>query len=136
VPMSLPGTQNVLDEYFKGSDDWREYKTHTRKVREYRNAIVHNVQIGRTIVVGNIVLVPKKEQIQDYKKSSSIFAATEDIRRLESHFTDMREQMTLDIQTLEVILNKLWDRLICDMKRLFFDDENAIMLGKYRINST
>ena len=136
APMALPGRQGVLDEYFGGSDDWREYKLHTRKVREYRDAILRNIQIGRVIVVGEMVLVPRKEHIQDYRKWPSVFAAAEDPNRLQSHFIDMKEQMILDTETLEVMLNKLWHRPISDMKRLFFDDKNAVILGKYQITPT
>jgi hypothetical protein len=136
APMALPGRQGVLDEYFGGSDDWREYKLHTRKVREYRDAILRNIQIGRVIVAGDIVLVPRKEHIQDYRKWPSVFLAAEDPNRLQSHFIDMKEQMILDTETLEVMLNKLWHRPISDMKKLFFDDKNAVILGKYQITPT
>ena len=136
APMALPGRQSALDEYFGGADDWREYKLHTKKVREYRDAIVRNIQIGRVIVVGEMVLVPRKEHIQDYRKWPSVFAAAEDPNRLQSHFIDMKEQMILDTETLEVMLNKLWHRPISDMKRLFFDDKNAVILGKYQITPT
>jgi len=136
TPMALPGRQGVLDEYFGSSDDWREYKLHARKIRDYRDAIVRNIQIGRVIVAGDIVLVPRKEHIQDYRKWPSVFAAAEDPNRLQSHFIDMKEQMIQDTETLEVMLNKLWHRPISDMKRLFFDDKNAVILGKYQITPT
>jgi hypothetical protein len=136
APMALPGRQTALDEYFGGADDWREYKLHTRKVREYRDAILRNIQIGRVIVLGEMVLVPRKEHIQEYRKWPSVFLAAEDPNRLQSHFIDMKEQMILDTETLEVMLNKLWHRPISDMKRLFFDDKNAVILGKYQITPT
>jgi hypothetical protein len=136
APMALPGRQSALDEYFGGADDWREYKLHTKKVREYRDAIVRNIQIGRVIVLGEMVLVPRKEHIQDYRKWPSVFLAAEDPNRLQSQFIDMKEQMILDTETLEVMLNKLWHRPISDMKRLFFDDKNAVILGKYQITPT
>ena len=31
APTALPGRQGVLDEYFGGSDDWREYKLHSQE---------------------------------------------------------------------------------------------------------
>jgi hypothetical protein len=136
APTALPGRQGVLDEYFGGSDDWREYKLHSKKVREYRDAIVRNIQIGRAIVAGDMMLVPRKEHIQEYRKWPSVFAAAEDPDRLQRHFIDMKEQMILDTETLEVMLNKLWHRPISDMKRLFFDDKNAVILGKYQITPT
>ncbi len=135
-PVASPGGQNVLDEYFEGSNEWKEYKVHTRKLREFRDAIMRNFQIGRVIVVGDIVLVPRKEYIQDYRKWPAVFKAAEDPDKLQSHFIDMKEQMLLDIQTLEVMLNKLWEKPLSDMKRLFFDDKNAVILSKYQITPT
>jgi hypothetical protein len=136
APAASPGRHGVLDECFGGSEDWKEYKLHARKVREYRDAILRNIQIGRVIIVGDIVLVPRKEHIQDYRKWPSVFLAADDPNRLQSHFIDMKEQMILDTETLEVMLNKLWQRPISDMKRLFFDDKNAVILGKYQITPT
>jgi len=136
TPAAPPGRYGVLDEYFGASEDWREYKFHSRKVREYRDAILRNIQIGRVIVAGDIVLVPRKEHIQEYRKWPSVFLAADDPNRLQNHFIDMKEQMILDTETLEVMLNKLWQRPISDMKRLFFDDKNAVILSKYQITPT
>ena len=136
TPTAPPGRYGVLDEYFGASEDWREYKFHARKVREYRDAILRNIQIGRVIVAGDIVLVPRKEHIQEYRKWPSVFLAADDPNRLQNHFIDMKEQMILDTETLEVGLNQLWQRPISDMKRLFFDDKNAVILSKYQITPT
>ena len=136
APTAPIGRQGVLDEYFGASEDWREYKLHGRKVREYREAIMRNIQIGRVVIAGEIVLVPRKEFIQDYRKWPSVMLAADDPSRLQSHFIDMKEQMVSDIETLEVMLNKLWLRPISDMKRLFFDDKNSVILGKYQITPT
>jgi hypothetical protein len=136
APAASLGRQGALDEYFGGSEDWKEYKLHARKVHEYRDAILRNIQIGRVIIAGDIVLVPRKEHIQDYRKWPSVFLAADDANRLQSHFIDMKEQMVLDTETLEVMLNKLWQRPISDMKRLFFDDKNAVILSKYQITPT
>lgn len=139
-PIRLPNRGNVLDEYFKkDSEDWKnwkEYKRHTQKIREYRNIIVHDVKIGRIISLGGIPLVPKKEKIQNYKKWSYVFAVQKDVQKLKSDFINMIEQMILDIGQLEVILNKLWARPIKDLKKLFFDDKNKILLKKYNIDLT
>ncbi len=130
---TAPNRQGILDDYFAGSDEWRDYKVYSRKVRDYRDAIIRNYQIGRVLVVGDITLVPRKERIQDYRKWPSALLAAEDTNKVQSHFIDMKEQMLLDIETLEVMLNRLWERPISDMKRLFFDDKNAVILGKYQI---
>jgi hypothetical protein len=136
APAAPAGRQGVLDEYFGGSGEWREYKFHARKVREYRDTILRNIQIGRVIIAGDIVLVPRKEHIQDYRKWPSVLLAADDASKLQNHFIDMKEQMIMDTETLEVMLNGLWQQPISDMKRLFFDDKNAVILGKYQITPT
>ena len=136
IPAALPARQGLLDEYFGTCDDWKGYKYHSRKVREYRDTILRNIQIGRVIFAGEMALVPRKEHIQDYRRWPSVFLAAEDPNRLQNQFIDMKEQMILDIETVEIMLNKLWQRPISDMKRLFFDDRNAVVLGKYQITPT
>ena len=136
IALRLFNTKSVLDEYFKGNEEWKEYKRHSQKIREYRNIIVHDAQIGRIILIGRIVLVPKKEKIQDYKKWSDVFAVRQDIQKLKNDFINMKEQMILDIGRLEIIFNSLWTKPINDMKKLFFADRNEILLEKYNIDLT
>jgi hypothetical protein len=132
--IEIPRIQSVLDEYFKGLEKWKEYLRHTQMIREYRNVIVHDVLRGKLLMPGDIVLVPKKEKIQDYKKWADIFAVRENIPKLRKDFINMKEQMILDIGTLEIILNELWAKPIDDLTKLFFDDKNEILLKKYNID--
>jgi len=131
-----PGRIKILDEYFKDQEDWRQYKRYSQKIREYRNIIVHDIQIGKIITIGGVPLVPKKEKIQNYKKWSYVFAAQQDIQKLKSDFINMKEQMILDIGGIEVILNDLWTKPINDLRKLFFNDKNKILLKKYNIGLT
>ena len=130
------GRQGLLDDYFGASDDWKQYKYHARKVREYRDAVMRNVQIGRVVFAGDMALVPRKEHIQDYRKWPGVHLAADDPGRLQNHFIVMKEQMIQDMETVEAALNKLWQRPTADVKRLFFEDKNAIILGKYQITPT
>jgi hypothetical protein len=134
TPIKLPGRRDVLDEYFKDPDDWRQYKRYSQKIREYRNIIVHDIKIGKIISLGGVTLVPKKEKIQNYKKWPHVFEAGQDIQKLKNDFINMKEQMILDIGSLEIILNNLWTKPINDLSKLFFDDKNEILLKKYSID--
>lgn len=136
VPIKLPSRQDILDEYFSASENWEKYKGHTQKIREYRNIIVHNVQIGKFTTPDGIAFVPKKEKIQNYKKWSDVFAALQDIQKLRNDFINMKEQMILDIGNLEIILNNLWAKPIDDMGKLLYKDKNELLLNKYNINLT
>ena len=134
VLIRIHSRENALDKYFENSEDWKEYKRHAQEIRAYRNTIVHDIQIGRLVTEGADQLVPKKEKIQHYKRWSYVFAASEDILKLKDDFINMTEQMVLDIGKLEIILNKLWDRPINDIRKLFFEDKNKILLKKYDID--
>ncbi len=131
LSIKIPGRRNVLDEYFNDSTDFGDYKKFGRKIREYRNVIVHNIQMGRIFIRGNSILVPKKEKINDYKSLSRVFAAGKDVEKLKSDFINMKEQMVLDIGILEIILNKLWNKPIDDLNKLLYEDKNTILLDKY-----
>ena len=133
----LPSKQNVLDEYFQDSADWQKYKKHSERIGQYRNVIVHDVLIG-TIGTrdAGIVLVPKKEKIQNYRKWTYVFNAQNNIQKIKKDFINRKEQMILDIGTLEIILNKLWVKPINDLKKLFFHEKNQTLLSKYNIDLT
>ncbi len=136
APEPSGGRQGLLDDYFGASEEWKQYKYQSRRVREYRDAILRNIQIGRVVFAGDMALVPRKEHIQDYRRWPAVHLAAEDPGRLQSHFIVMKEQMMQDIETVEALLNKLWQRPTADMKWLFFDDKNAIVLGKFQITPT
>jgi hypothetical protein len=129
----LPARKYILDEYFEEDQDWNEYKRYSQKLREYRNVIVHEIQIGKLRGPGGILLVPKKEKILNYKKWANVFVAQQDIEKVKTDFIVMKEQMILDIGKLEIILNKLWERPINDLHRLLFQDKNEILLMKYNL---
>ena len=134
--IKLPSRENVLNEYFKGQEAWKQYNTYSPQIRKYRNIIVHNIQIGTIITPDRVRLVPKKEEIHKYKKWSHVFAALQDEQKMRNDFINMKEQMILDIGGLEVILNDLWTKPINDLSKLFFDDKNKILLKKYNIDLT
>ena len=133
LSIKIPNRKNVLDEYFNKSENWKEYKKFGQKIREYRNVIVHNVQIGKVLVRDNVILVPKKEKIDNYKELSSVFAAAQDIQKLKVDFINMKEQMILDIGALEIILNNLWNKPIEDLKTMLYEEKNPVLLNKYNI---
>jgi hypothetical protein len=134
--IKLPGRQSVLLEYFGDSEEVREYTRHTQKIREYRNIVTHYMSIQRVPIKEDIILVPKKEKIKSYKNWDNVLKAGEDVARLEKDFIEMREQMVSDIWILEEILNKLWLKPIEDLKKLFYEDRNEILLSKYNIELT
>jgi hypothetical protein len=132
--IKLPSVENILDEYFKGDRGWRQYKRFSQMIREYRNVVVHDVQIGKIIDFEGNPIVPKKERIQHYRKWSNVFAVLGDKQKLKNDFVNMKEQMDSDIAELETNLNILWSKPINDMQKLFFEDKNKVLLKRYNID--
>lgn len=134
IEIVLLNKRTVLDEYFVDKDRWKDYKNLSRMIREYRNIIVHDVQIGKIINLNGVQLVPKKEKIQQYKEFADVFAVLKEPTKLKNDFIEMKEQMFLDIEGLQTVLNDLWTKPIKDLARLFFEDKNQILLQKYNLN--
>lgn len=132
-PIRLPSRKNVLDEYFLNSPDWRNYKRDTQSVREYRNVIAHHVQIGQIIGSRGTLWVPRKEKIQRYKRWPAVFAAMQDPDK-KNDLIRMDQQMIWDIGQLEYDLNRLWHKVVNDLRKLLFDDRNQALLRKYNIS--
>ncbi len=132
-PIRLPSRRNVLDEYFLNSADWQNYKRDTRKLREYRNVIAHNVKIGQIIGLRGTLWVPRKEKIQHYKRWPAVFAAMQDPDK-KNDLIPMDAQMIWDIGQLEYDLNRLWEKVINDLSKLLFEDRNKVLLRKYDIS--
>jgi len=132
LPIWIPSRNNVLDEYFGDLGPWTEYKKFSQLIRTYRNIIMHDVHIGQLEVNGE-VLVPKKEKIANYKKWDQIFAVASDTAKQEQDFINMREQMLLDIGTLEIHLNALWEKAISDIRQLL-DQANRTFLTKFDLD--
>jgi len=44
--------------------------------------------------------------------------------------------MIIDIGTIEIIFNKLWNKPIDNLKTLLFKDKNKTLLKKYNISLT
>ena len=124
----------VLDEYFAGFEDWKRYKSHVQKIREYRNVITHYVKIAQILSNEGAILVPKKERIQDYKRWSCVFEARRSEQKLGNDFVDMKKQMESDISGGESGLNELWTKPIGDLMQLFFHNKNKIVLWRTKYN--
>lgn len=62
-----------------------EYRRFSRKLREYRNVVVHDALIG-AVLTPQGRLVPKKEFIGKYRIFGTISAAASDMKLLKSDF--------------------------------------------------
>ncbi|MBA7658088.1 hypothetical protein ES703_66036 [subsurface metagenome] len=134
IPIYLPSRKNVLDEYFKGSQDWKKYKECSKLIRTYRNYIIHNIGFGKFDISDLATLVPKKQESMKYKSWQEFHDLIKqgDPRRIEEDAIDMKEQMVLDIVTTKKMFNRLWAKPIDDIEKLF-ELRNKTLQEKYNI---
>jgi hypothetical protein len=127
----IVGRSNIVEEYFKGFNEYKEYKRFSLALREYRNVIVHNTQIG-THHIGNDVFIPKMGKIKDYKKWYKVFEVSKE--KFQTDFVERDSQMYDSFQSLIKILNNLWDMPIFTMNELLYNEKNKELLEIYQID--
>ncbi|MBL7903101.1 MAG: hypothetical protein JNK73_13980 [Bacteroidia bacterium] len=121
---------NILDEYFGKDKGWKEFKTYMSQIRQYRNVIVHNSQIG-SILHDRKRYVPKKDKIGDYKKWHEVFATKND--RFKHDFVNVEDLMNNDFIEIKKRLNDLWSKPQDEFFKLFYTDKNNLLLNKYSL---
>jgi len=135
--LRLPTRTHVLDEYFEEEPDaWKQYKQLSQKIREYRNAMLHDVQIMGVLNSDNVLLVPKKEKIHHYQRWHANNKVRQHLEKYKDDFIEPRGQMASDSEHIESLLNDLWRKPIEDMKKLFFEEKNKLLLKKCNIKLT
>jgi hypothetical protein len=100
-----------------------------------KNKVLHDVAMG-TVLSGKFHLVPRKERVHDYTALRSVQEAASDIKRLKRDFIVRAAQMSADLQTMQVVLNGLWEKPITDLSTLFYEERNALLLRKYNLELT
>ena len=131
--IGLPSKKNILAEYVGTLDAWTSYDKFVRSVREYRNILVHSVQIGQVHVLGGSTLIPKRQKIQQYKTLSAVLSAAQDPKMLKEEFILAHEQMCVDFAEFQSKLNAVWERPLTDTRQLFAE-ANSILLEKYHLH--
>jgi len=123
----------LLCRYFERQNTaWKEYKRFSRPIREYRNKVVHDVQLG-TVRVGKINLMPRIDKIQEYAAMAAIQEALRDPEILKRDFVVREEQMFSDFRSFKQRLNALWEKPTADLSGLLYEDLNPALLGKYNL---
>ena len=131
--ITLPTKFFVLDEYFGGLKEWKEYKTYSNKIRQYRNVIVHNYTLAFIIDSQGQHYVPKKEKISEYRRWTDPDKAVNNPALLQSDFVLRDKQMVEDLDQMKLVLQNLWKKPISDMNQLFYIDKNESLLKKYNL---
>lgn len=133
TPIYLVKGKNILDEYFNDNKDWKEYKKYAQVLRTYRNTLIHSCLIGKIHTTNGQLLVPKKEKISNYKNLRKILDSVYIAERVKFDFVDMKTQMIEDFETMQKLLDKLWNVVLSDYDNHFFENPNDNLLRKYDI---
>ena len=129
----LAPRDKILCKYHERQDQaWKEYKRFSRPIREYRNKVVHDVQLG-TIRVGKINLMPRIDKIQKYAAIAALQDALKNPDILKADFVVREEQMFSDFRTFKTCLNALWEKPTADLRSLLYADRNPALLNKYAL---
>jgi hypothetical protein len=122
------------NEVTRNCKAWGAFRKFAAPIRQYRNKIVHDVQIG-TIRVGKINLIPKPEKISRYAVLAAVQAAVRDPESLKSDFVVREEQMFRDFCTFKACLNDLWEGPIQELRPLLYQEKNEALLAKYNLGA-
>jgi hypothetical protein len=138
----LPSEKNLLKEFVEhklgDKQLWKDYNGISTSIRRMRNAIVHDVRLGQIIINGQSVM-PRPSAIQNYRTWRSIRSVAEgkdnnSIREtIIRDFVTYPEQAKVDIDNTEILMNKLWGKIIDIMRSELFEKKNPKLLGYYQL---
>jgi hypothetical protein len=111
---------------------WKAYNAFSAPIRQYRNKVVHDVQIG-TVRVGKINLMPKMDEIKNYGSLAAVQEAVKNPETIKRDFVIREEQMFSDFRAIKRCLDALWENPIEELSTLLYRDRNAILLAKYNL---
>jgi hypothetical protein len=128
--------EKILCKYFERQNQaWQDYKRFRQPIREYRNKVVHDVQLG-TVRVGRINLMPRTNKILEYTSMPAIQNALNNPEMLKRDFVVREEQMFSDFRVCKERLNALWEKPTLDLSGLLYEQWNPVLLGKYNLSPT
>lgn len=127
-PINFFSDQDLLVEYFgKNAGPRTQYLTRANIVRHFRNVIVHDVQVAGFLDNSNgRKLMPKPEVIDRYRSWRDVFEVAMNSEIIKRDFVEQYPQALEDIQTLEHLLNQMWDRLIKDYEAEFYSERTPL----------
>lgn len=131
--IDVPKGHNLLREYLGDSKDRKEYATFSNYIRTFRNAIVHDVKLGKLIGPDDVIYIPQIDKINKYRTWSSVHSVADSQQIIENDFIEIGIQAKKSIEGLEIRLNNLWDKLIDDIKNEFDSPESNAFREMYGI---
>ncbi|MCD4677741.1 MAG: hypothetical protein K8S18_17350 [Desulfobacula sp.] len=112
LPIRIPSRKNIIKELFKKylkNDKLRkQYMKFSQSIREFRNVVVHDVQVGSLKDGNGNIYIPRPQVIMNYKTWRQVFSAAGNEKTINRDFRPKKQQMENDIIELETILNEIW----------------------------
>jgi len=139
--MKLPShnllVKEFLVEYLGQGPVWKDYQSHSRPIREFRNVVVHDIQVGGLKINGK-AYIPKPKAIQEYRTWRKVFAVKDLAVKdqdaiIDRDFADPAKQLPEDLHKLESILNIIWGFIINEFKLEFYSEERKVLRNLYQI---
>ena len=138
----LPSRKNILKEFIEGKLGdkplWKDYNKISTSIRNMRNAIVHDVRLGQ-IIINGVPMMPRPSIVHNYRTWRSIRSVIEGkenhaIREIiGKDFVIYPEQAKVDIENTEILINRLWEKIIDIMRSELFDKKNLKLLKYYQL---
>jgi len=133
-PVKLINSNDILIEYFgKNSQDRKNFISCAQSIRQFRNAIVHDLRIARIIERNGEILIPKSKLISKYRSWRNVQAAVNDERIISTDFLEQFDQAKEDIFNIESAINKIWGKLIDDFLKELYSDERDKLRNMYNL---
>ena len=139
LPIRIPSRKNIIKELFKKylkNDELRKkYIRFSQSIREFRNVVVHDVQIGRLNINGE-TYIPKPQVVKEYRTWREVFSASNKPIVIAQDFQLKKKQMENDINELETILNTIWGLIISEFLSEFYTHDRHFLRDLYGLTLT
>jgi len=137
IPIYIPSRKNILKEFFGNflqNDNLRKrYIRLSQSIRQFRNVVVHDVQIGSLQDANGNRLIPMPKTIGKYRTWRQVFSVAGNTEVINRDFRPMNQQMENDITELEGLLNEIWELIIQEFLLEFYSLERKTLRDMYLI---
>lgn len=134
-PISIPSRKNIIKELFKKylkNDKLRkQYIQFSQSIKEFRNVVVHDVQVGRLNDKNGNIYIPRPQVIKNYKTWRQVFSVANNENIIKNDFRPKKQQMENDIIELETILNEMWSLIIQEFNSELYSPDRRILRDMY-----
>lgn len=136
VSIEIPARTSLLHEfvniYLGQPAAWKKYARSSQLIRQFRNTIIHDVQIGK-VKVGQDTFMPKLEFINKYRTWRAVFSVA-DRTTLTKEFVQPQVWLPCELKNLETTLNEIWSFLITEFQKEFYSKERSMLRELFQID--